>query len=383
MYNDILERNPRFIDALKNIVSAKLGALIIIGGGENLNEIMDGGFYVNQSYSPEKIFELAKLDGAIILNSSMDTIIAANVQLLPLKNIQTFETGMRHRTAERVAKQLDCIAVAVSQRKGIITVYQGDKKDVVGLNNGDPQNYFAEKKVNDSAIKSPTTVKYKVNKRTHRLLLADKLYLAVACKTFRLRYGGITMFKKQMKEIYYNEDVQKRPDRISIMMAAYKSYKAITPHAYVYNIPLGDQSLVDLLTDKNVLDTNCYVEILDLAFRANENFLKQKKKSSSFDDNINVVSFNNLIDLARALAPIFKDEIVGVLEKVMELDLESAWECIRIIVNNPDKTPADLRVIMSEYINGALRENDKICNAYNDDKFDPLANLLSGRLKRY
>lgn len=383
MYNDILERNPSFSDALNNIVSAKLGALIIIGGGENLNEIMDGGFFVNQSYSPEKIFELAKLDGAIILNSSMDTIIAANVQLFPSKNIQTLETGMRHRTAERVAKQLDCIVVSVSQRKGVITVYQGDKKDVIGLNNGNSQNYFVEKKVNDSAMKSSATVKYKVNKRAHSLLLADKFYLAVACKTFKLRYGGVTMFKEQMKEIYYNEDVQKRPDRISIMMAAYKSYKAVTPHAYVYNIPFGDQLIVDLLTDKNVLDTNCYVEILDLAFRANENFLKQKKKLSSFDDNINVISFCTLVDLARALAPIFKDEIVDVLEKVMELDLESAWECIRIIVNNPDKTPEDLRVIMGEYINGALRENNKICNAYSDNEFDPLANLVSGRLKRH
>ncbi|MBD2823146.1 DNA integrity scanning protein DisA nucleotide-binding domain protein, partial [Xenorhabdus sp. 42] len=36
------------------------------------------------------------------------------------------ETGMRHRTAERVAKQTASLVVAISQRRNVITLYQGN-----------------------------------------------------------------------------------------------------------------------------------------------------------------------------------------------------------------------------------------------------------------
>ena len=53
------------------------------------------------------------------------------LSLFQILHIPTFETGTRHRTAHRVAKQTGNIVVAISQRRNIITVYKGDIKYVL------------------------------------------------------------------------------------------------------------------------------------------------------------------------------------------------------------------------------------------------------------
>ncbi|WP_457848596.1 diadenylate cyclase, partial [Staphylococcus aureus] len=75
--------------------------------------------------------ELAKMDGAIILSSDLKRILYANTQLIPDSSIPTFETGTRHRTADRVAKQTGAIVIAISQRRNVITVYKGYIKYVL------------------------------------------------------------------------------------------------------------------------------------------------------------------------------------------------------------------------------------------------------------
>ena len=71
------------------------------------------------------------MDGAIVLSQDLRKIVCANAQLLPDPTVQTYETGTRHRTAQRIAKQTDTIVVAISQRRNIITVYKGDIKYVL------------------------------------------------------------------------------------------------------------------------------------------------------------------------------------------------------------------------------------------------------------
>ncbi len=71
------------------------------------------------------------MDGALVLTSDRKRILYANAQLMPNQSISTFETGTRHRTAQRVAKQTNKIAIAISQRRNIITVYRGEQKYVV------------------------------------------------------------------------------------------------------------------------------------------------------------------------------------------------------------------------------------------------------------
>ena len=118
-------------EGLENILRAKTGGLIVLSDSEEIMKIADGGFLINADYSAAYVYELAKMDGAIILSKDLKKIISANIQLVPDSSIPTFETGTRHRTAQRVARQTGDIVVAISQRRNIITVYKGDIKYVL------------------------------------------------------------------------------------------------------------------------------------------------------------------------------------------------------------------------------------------------------------
>lgn len=118
-------------EGLENILRAKTGGLIVLSDSEEIMKMADGGFIINAEYTAAYIYELAKMDGAIILSKDLKKIISANIQLLPESYIPTFETGTRHRTAHRVAKQTGNIVIAISQRRNMITVYKGDIKYVL------------------------------------------------------------------------------------------------------------------------------------------------------------------------------------------------------------------------------------------------------------
>ncbi|GGE01301.1 DNA integrity scanning diadenylate cyclase DisA [Paenibacillus nasutitermitis] len=114
-----------FREGLDNVLRAKTGALIVVGYSPEVMEVVDGGFSINCDFSPYYLYELAKMDGAIILSEDRKRILYANTQLIPDSSISSVETGIRHRTAERVAKQTGKLVVSISQRRNIITLYQG------------------------------------------------------------------------------------------------------------------------------------------------------------------------------------------------------------------------------------------------------------------
>ncbi len=116
---------------LDNILKAKTGALIVLSENESVMNIVDGGFKLDVDFTPANIYELCKMDGAIIVSSDIKKILRANVQLVPDSKIKTLETGTRHRTAERVAKQTNEIVICISQRRGIITIFKGDFRYVI------------------------------------------------------------------------------------------------------------------------------------------------------------------------------------------------------------------------------------------------------------
>ncbi len=116
---------------LDNVLKAKTGGLIVLAINEEVMKVVDGGFTINADYSPSYLYELAKMDGAIVISGDTKKILVANAQLIPEYTIPTTETGTRHRTAERVAKQTGAIVIAISQRRNIITVYRGEKKYVL------------------------------------------------------------------------------------------------------------------------------------------------------------------------------------------------------------------------------------------------------------
>ena len=88
--------------------------------------MLTGGFRIDEDYNPAKLYELAKMDGAIVLSKDLKKILLANAQIIPSSKIITYETGTRHRTAERTAKQTGELVISISQRRNIITVFKGD-----------------------------------------------------------------------------------------------------------------------------------------------------------------------------------------------------------------------------------------------------------------
>ncbi|MBQ2938037.1 MAG: DNA integrity scanning diadenylate cyclase DisA [Clostridia bacterium] len=114
-------------DGLENILRAKTGALVLITDNNDIiKEVVDGGFYINEEYTSSRLYELAKMDGAIVLSGDLKRILFANAQLIPSRQIETMETGTRHRTAERTAKQTGELVISISQRRNIITIFKGN-----------------------------------------------------------------------------------------------------------------------------------------------------------------------------------------------------------------------------------------------------------------
>lgn len=112
--------------AIETIIQAQTGALLCIGDPKKLLELSEGGVKLDEEVTPQMLYELSKMDGAIILNEDGSKILSANRFLKPNAAIPSFQTGTRHRTAERLANQATCIVIAVSQRRSTVSVYVHD-----------------------------------------------------------------------------------------------------------------------------------------------------------------------------------------------------------------------------------------------------------------
>jgi diadenylate cyclase len=115
-------------EGLDRILQARKGALIVVGDGPAVLSICSGGFLLDSEFSPQRLSELAKMDGAIVLANDATRIARANVHLVPDPSLPTSETGTRHRTAERVARSVDVAVVSVSEDMRVITLYRDDHK---------------------------------------------------------------------------------------------------------------------------------------------------------------------------------------------------------------------------------------------------------------
>jgi diadenylate cyclase len=115
-------------DGIDRVVRAKAGALLVLSDEPAVLGICSGGFLVDAPYSPQRLSELAKMDGAIILSSDIHRIARANVHLVPDHSVPTSETGTRHRTAERVSVSLGVPVVSASEEMGVINVYSGGSR---------------------------------------------------------------------------------------------------------------------------------------------------------------------------------------------------------------------------------------------------------------
>lgn len=118
-------------DGLERILRGRTGALIVLGHDRVIDELCDGGFRVDIEFSPTRLRELCKMDGAVILSDDAGRILRANVQLMPDATIPTVESGTRHRTAERTGLQTGAPVIAVSHSMSIISLYYGGRRHEV------------------------------------------------------------------------------------------------------------------------------------------------------------------------------------------------------------------------------------------------------------
>jgi diadenylate cyclase len=115
-------------EGLEDILHARTGGMIVIGDPDELSFLFSGGIKIDVDYTPPLLYQVAKMDGAIVLNANATKLAMANVQLTPDPTILSLETGTRHRTAERVSKQTDALVIAISQRRQIVSLYVDGSK---------------------------------------------------------------------------------------------------------------------------------------------------------------------------------------------------------------------------------------------------------------
>jgi diadenylate cyclase len=118
-------------EGIESILDSRTGGLILIGEPDDLSFLNSGGIKLDIDYTPAFLYQVAKMDGAIILNANATKITMANVQLMPDPTILSHETGTRHRTAERVSKQTDALVIAVSQRREVVSLYVDGAKYIL------------------------------------------------------------------------------------------------------------------------------------------------------------------------------------------------------------------------------------------------------------
>jgi diadenylate cyclase len=118
----------RLREGLDMILAAQTGALVVIGDETAVASLCNGGFSIDTPFTPQRLFELAKMDGAVILDHDAERIIRANAHLVPDATLTTSETGMRHRTAERVSRQTRALVISVSQRREVVSLYLRGKR---------------------------------------------------------------------------------------------------------------------------------------------------------------------------------------------------------------------------------------------------------------
>ena len=109
--------------ALDMILAGHLGALICVGDRENVLAAGSDGFALDVSFTANRLFELCKMDGAVVIDKDLTRIVRANFHLNPDATLPTAETGTRHRTAARMSLLTKSIVLAVSSRRSLITVY--------------------------------------------------------------------------------------------------------------------------------------------------------------------------------------------------------------------------------------------------------------------
>ncbi|HEX9847824.1 MAG TPA: DNA integrity scanning diadenylate cyclase DisA [Acidimicrobiia bacterium] len=115
--------------AIERIIQQGKGGLVVLGHNAKVTAASSGGFRLNGTpFTPQRLAELSKMDGGIVINDTWSDILEVNVHFIPDSSIETTETGARHRTAERLARETGTPVVAVSEGRRVATLFYGEHK---------------------------------------------------------------------------------------------------------------------------------------------------------------------------------------------------------------------------------------------------------------
>jgi diadenylate cyclase len=263
--------DPRLVEALEmiapgtllrqsvdNIVRARTGALLIFADEAQVRPLISGGIDIDAPLKPMILYELAKMDGAVLLDPLGQHITHANVQLMPDASIDSQETGTRHRTAERVAKQLGALAISISAARDVVTVYVGNVRYIM-----DPMRVILSKA--DQGLQTLESVKNRLNQVAgtlsalevqDRVTLFDvtsvlqraEMVLSVShlIEGYMIELGTEgRLVQLQMEELLFNV----REDRAAV-------FADYLPDATPTRLEEAQTALADLSADELVLMTN-------------------------------------------------------------------------------------------------------------------------------
>ncbi len=236
--------------ALNGILKAGKGAIIAIEN-EWLLPLIEGGFELNTIFTPQRLIELSKMDGAIILSKDMKKIIFANALLTPDSKIFSHETGTRHKAAERTAKQSGILVIAISERRNEITLYYKNLKhsiinsnDILRKVNENIQLIEKQREIFDNSLEKLNRLEFRGYPSLHQAAkviqkgeIIRKLALELQQDILELGKEG-DILKIRLKEIM--ADVEEETDLV-----------------------IKDYTLVDVKKSKSLLNELSYEEIID------------------------------------------------------------------------------------------------------------------------
>lgn len=251
--------------ALDGALKTGKGALIVVENEHTL-QLIDGGFRVNCRFTPQKLIELTKMDGAIVLSKDMKKINYANVLLTPDSRIKSEETGTRHKAAERTAKQTGSLVIAISERKNEINLFYKNIKypvkttsDLLRKTNEHIQHIEKQRELFDNNVQ-------KLN------------YLEL--RNYPSLNQGIQVIQKGLLILKIAEDLRKNIVELGNEGAILKTRlkEIILGVEKEADLVIKDYTKVDLKKSKILLHTLSYEEILDnknilsaLAYEKQEN----------------------------------------------------------------------------------------------------------------
>lgn len=258
-------------EAIEHVIKAKTGALIAIGDTDQVLKISNGGFELYCKADPQKVYELAKMDGAILLSEDLNQILRANVHLVPDSSLYTSETGMRHRSAERVAKQTKAIVISISQRRNTVTLFVDNIKyvlkntrEILSKSNQALQTLEKYKSRLDQVAGNLSALEYEdlvtlldVVIVLQRSLMVEKIALEIEKYISELGEEG-RLIQMQLDELIANTT-----EESLILIRDYVANQADARAVKEQIMELDNEELLDLLNIAKVIGYDGSVSILD------------------------------------------------------------------------------------------------------------------------